>query len=170
MTTYRWNLHQPLRLHLHDNQKKAIEAYLVGIRAGVERVDTLLAPLAWTEGPPAVENLLAPLRNASYDSHIDQAALEAIAEYLHHLKEHIDYQEPSARKAEDSSAEGYLPELFKEYLREELRSRNARDRQHVAYKEAHRVWSDLGFLPLKGRILEIIGDQALTNVFADDTL
>ena len=50
MTTYRWNLHKPLRLHLHDNQKKAIEAYLVGIRAD-ERVDTLLAPLAWPRVP-----------------------------------------------------------------------------------------------------------------------
>ena len=167
VTTFKWNLHQPLRLHLHDNQKKAVEAYLVGIRTGAERVDTLLAPLAWTEGPPAVENLLAQLRKTSYDAQIDQAALESIAEYLHDLKATHQYQEPAAWKVEDSSAEGYLPELFKEYLREELRSRNARDRQHVAYKEAHRVWSDLGFLPLKGRILEIIGDQALTNVFAE---
>ncbi len=56
--------------------------------------------------------------------------------------------------------------MLKEYLREELRSRNARDRQQVAFKEAHRVWSDLGFLSLKGRILEIIGGQALANVFS----
>ena len=48
-----------------------------------------------------------------------------------------------------------------------MRSRNARDRQHVAFKEAHQVWSDLGLLPLKGRILEIIGGQALANVFSE---
>jgi pyruvate carboxylase subunit B len=167
VTTYRWSYHQPLRLHLHDNQKKAVEAYLLGIRAGVERVDTLLGPLAWTEGPPAVENLLKSLKTTSYEAQIDLTALEALTQYLQHLKEVHRYQEPLARKMEDSSAEGYLPELLKEYLREELRSRNARDRQHVAFKEARRVWSDLGFLPLKGRILEIIGGQALANVFAE---
>ena len=56
--------------------------------------------------------------------------------------------------------------MMKDYLREELRRQNARDRQQAAFKEAHRVWSDLGFLSLKGRILEIIGDQAMANVFA----
>ncbi len=167
VTTYRWNYHLPLRLHLHDNQKKAIESYLLGIRAGVERVDTLLGPLAWTEGPPAVENLLKSLRNTSYDSQLDMTALEAIAEYLQSLKESHHYQEPLVRKTEENPAEGYLPELLKDYLREELRSRNARDRQHVAFKEAHQVWKDLGLLPLKGRILEIIGGQALANVFSE---
>jgi pyruvate/oxaloacetate carboxyltransferase len=167
VTTYRWNYHQPLRLHLHDNQKKAVAAYLMGIRAGVERVDTLLGPLAWSEGPPAVEDLLKSLRNTSYDSQLDMTALESVAEYLQNIKETRHYQEPLARKTQDSSTEGYLPELLKEYLREELRSRNARDRQHVAFKEAHQVWRDLGLLPLKGRILEIIGGQALDNVFSE---
>jgi pyruvate/oxaloacetate carboxyltransferase len=166
VTTYRWNFHQPLRLHLHDNHKKAIEAYLVGIRAGVERVDTLLAPLAWAEGPPAVESLIASLGDTLYDLQIDLEALDSIADYIQTLKETHRYQELPQRKAEDSSAEGYIPELLKEYLREELRSRNARDRQQVAFKEAHRVWSDLGFLPMKGRILEIIGGQAMANVFS----
>jgi pyruvate/oxaloacetate carboxyltransferase len=82
VTTFKWNFHQPLRLHLHDNQKKAVEAYLLGIRAGVERVDTVLAPLAWPEGPPAVENLSAALAKRLYDTQIDPTALEAIATYL----------------------------------------------------------------------------------------
>ena len=37
----------------------------------------------------------------------------------------------------------------------------------MAFKEAHQVWNDLGLLPLKGRILEIIGGQALANVFSE---
>ncbi len=110
VTTYRWNFHQPLRLHLHDNQKKAIEAYLVGIRAGVERVDTLLAPLAWAEGPPAVENLVYSLGGTAYDPQIDMQVLNTIAEYIQALKETHRYQEPPPRKVEDSTAEGYLPE------------------------------------------------------------
>jgi pyruvate carboxylase subunit B len=166
VTTYKWNLHQPLRLHLHDNQKKAIAAYLVGIRAGVERVDTLLAPLAWAEGPPAVESLVSSLKDTLYDPQIDMAVLNTITEYLQALKETHRYQEPPPRKVEDTTEAGYLPGMLQEYLRVELRRQNARDRRQVAFKEAHRVWSDLGFLPLKGRILEIIGGQALANVFS----
>jgi pyruvate carboxylase subunit B len=166
VTSYRWNFHHPLRLHLHDNQKKAVAAYLLGLRAGVERVDTLLAPLAWAEGPPAVENLIEALAGTLYDPQIDREVLKALAEYLQALKTTHQYQEPPRQPAEDSSVAGYLPQTLKEYLKEELRSRNARDRQQAAFKEAHRVWSDLGFLPLKGRILEIIGGQALINVLA----
>ena len=166
VTTYKWNLHQPLRLHLHDNQKKAIAAYLLGIQAGVERVDTLLAPLAWAEGPPAVESLVSALGDTVYDPQIDMSALNTITEYLQALKETHRYQEPPPRKVEDTTEAGYLPGMLQEYLRVELRRQNARDRRQVAFKEAHRVWSDLGFLPLKGRILEIIGGQALANVFS----
>jgi pyruvate carboxylase subunit B len=166
VTTYRWNFPQPLRLHLHDNQKKATEAYLVGIRAGAERVDTLLAPLAWAEGPPAVESLMTSLEETLYNPQIDREALEAIADYLQTLKETRRYQALPTRQVADVSVESYLPEILKEYLREELRNRNARDRQQVAIREAHRIWSDLGFLPLKGRILEIIGGQTLANVFS----
>ena len=32
------------------------------------------------------------------------------------------------------------------------------------------VWSDLGFLPLKGRTLEIIGDQALPMYFPNSAI
>jgi pyruvate/oxaloacetate carboxyltransferase len=157
-----------LRLHLHDNQKKAVAAYLVGIQAGVERVDTVMAPLAWPEGPPAVENLLEALGGTSYDPRLDREALATATGYLQGLKESHRFQEPVRRKVEEGTGEGYLPEILKDYLREELRSRNARDRQQVAFKESHRVWSDLGFLPMKGRILEIIGGQALANVFATE--
>ncbi|MBM4287750.1 MAG: hypothetical protein FJ135_06325 [Deltaproteobacteria bacterium] len=166
VTTYRWHFHQPLRLHLHDNHKKAVEAYLVGIRAGVERVDTLLGPLAWADGPPAVENLLASLEGTSYDPQVDKGALDTMAEYLQALKASRRYQETLPRKKEDTAEEGYVPVMLKEYIKETLRRRNARDRLMVACKEAHRVWGDLGFLPLKGRILEIIGDQAISNVQA----
>ncbi|AEB09466.1 oxaloacetate decarboxylase [Desulfobacca acetoxidans] len=166
VTTYRKSFHQPLRLHLHDNYQKALEAYLVGIRAGVERVDTVLTSLAWPEGPPAVESLMFSLGGTMYDPHIDIDILYEISEYIQALKETRHYREPAPRKVESRAEEGFLPDLLKDFLREELRRQNARDRQHMAFKEAHRVWGDLGFLPLKGRILEIIVEQTVANVLA----
>ncbi|MGQ9921002.1 MAG: hypothetical protein ACUVRZ_06690 [Desulfobacca sp.] len=166
VTTYKWNFHQPLRLHLHDSQRKAVASYLVGVQAGAERVDTIMGPLVWSDCPPAAEELMAALAGTSFAPRLDQAALAAVSDYLKELKVAHRYQEPVRRKAEATGAEGYLPGLLKDYLREELRSRQARDRLQAALKEAHRVWQDLGFPPLKGRILEIVGDQALANLFA----
>ena len=168
VTRYRKKYHQPLRLHLHDNHKLALESYLVGIRAGAERVDTVVASLAWPEGPPPLESLIFSLGGTLYDPQLDLAVLEDINNYINELKETWHYKEPPARKPEDRGEPGYLPHLLKDYLREELRRRQARDRQHEVFKEAHQVWADLGFLPLKGRILEIIGDQAVLNVFAGE--
>lgn len=165
-TTYKWHFHQPLRLHLHDSQKKAVESYLVGVRVGAERVDTVMGPLVWSDCPPAAEQLMAALAGTSYDPQIDLGALEAVTAYLQELKAAHRYQDPPVRKTEGTAVEGQLPGLLKDYLREELRSRQARDRLQAAFKEAYRVWQDLGFPPLKGKVLEIVGDQALVNLFA----
>ncbi len=164
-TTFKWNYQRPLRLHLHDSQRTAVEAYLVGVQAGAERVDTVMAPLVWSDCPPAVENLLQAAERGPFEPRIDPAALAAVGEYLQELKAAHRYQETARRKIEETGVEGQLPGLLRDYLREELRSRQARDRQQAAFKEAHRVWKDLGFPPLKGRVLEIVGDQALTNLF-----
>jgi hypothetical protein len=106
------------------------------------------------------------LGGTMYDPHIDVDILYEISEYIQALKETRHYREPSPRKVESRAEEGFLPDLLKDFLREELRRQNARDRQHMAFKEAHRVWGDLGFLPLKGRILEIIVEQTVANVLA----
>jgi pyruvate carboxylase subunit B len=65
---------------------------------------------------------------------------------------------------DDRLGPDYLPGPLKEFIREELQRRDARDRQRVACKEAQQVWSDLGYPALKGRILEIVGLQAVENI------
>lgn len=164
VSRYREKFHQPVRLHLHNNHKLALDSYLVGIRAGAERVDTVVAPLAWPEGPPPVESLVFSLEGTLFDPQINRAVLEELAEYIDSLKKAYHYEDLPPRRPEDRGGEVRLPHLLKEFLREELRRRQARDRQHEVFREAQQVWADLGFLPLKGRILEIIGEQAVTNV------
>lgn len=164
VTRYRKKFHQPLRLHLHNNHEQALASYLVGIRAGAERVDTVVAPLAWPEGPPPVESLLFSLEGTLFDPQLDRAALEEISELVEALKKAYHYQEPPPRRPEDRGPEEKLPPLLKEYLQEELRRRQLRERWHEVLREARQVWADLGYPPVKLKILEIIGQQAVTNV------
>jgi pyruvate/oxaloacetate carboxyltransferase len=164
VSAYRRYFHQPLRLHLHDNHRAAITSYQEGIRQGVQLVDTTLSALSWSYGPPAVESLMFSLAGSPHDPHIDLDILGEVTEYLDFLKEKYGYRQPPPRKLDDRLGPAYLPGPLKEFIREELKRRDARDRQQVAYKEATQVWADLGHPALKGRILEIVGLQAVANI------
>jgi pyruvate carboxylase subunit B len=164
ITAYRRYFAQPLRLHLHNNHQAAITSYQEGVRQGAELIDTTLAALSWSYGPPPVESLMFALGGSSHDPHIDLDALGEVTEFLDHLKEKYNYKEPPPRKMDDRLGPDYLPGPLKEFISEELKRRDARDRQRVACKEAQQVWSDLGYPALKGRILEIVGLQAVENI------
>ena len=166
ITSYRRYFHQPLRLHLHNNHQAALTSYQEGVRQGAALVDTTLAALSWSYGPPPVESLMFSLGGSSHDPHIDLDVLGEASEYLEHLKEKYQYREPPPRKMDDRLGPDYLPGPLKEFIREELVRRDARDRQRVACKEAQQVWSDLGYPILKGRILEIVGTQAVENILS----
>ncbi len=167
ISAYRRYFHQPLRLHLHDNHQAAITCYQEGVRRGAELVDTTLAALSWPYGPPPLESLMFSLGGTIHDPHIDMDVLGEAVEQIDHLKEKYRYREPPPRKPDDRLGPGYLPGPLKDFVREELIRRDARDRQQAAFKEAQQVWGDLGYPALKGRILEIVGLQAVENVLAD---
>lgn len=166
ITAYRRYFHQPLRLHLHNNHQAALTSYQEGVRQGAALVDTTLAALSWSYGPPPVESLMFSLGGSSHDPHIDLDVLGEVTEYLDSLKEKYNYREPPPRKMDDRLGPDYLPGPLKEFIREELVRRDARDRQRVVCKEAQQVWSDLGYPILKGRILEIVGLQAVENTLS----
>jgi pyruvate/oxaloacetate carboxyltransferase len=166
IAAYRRYFHQPLRLHLHDNHQAAITAYQEGVRRGAELVDTTMAALSWPYGPPALESLMFSLGGTVHDPHIDMDILGEVSEQIDFLKEKYRYREPAPRKLDDRLGPAYLPGTLKEFVREELIRRDARDRQQAAFKEAQQVWGDLGYPALKGRILEIVGLQAVENVQA----
>lgn len=166
VSSYRRYFAQPLRLHLHNNHQAALTSYQEGVRQGARLLDTTLAALAWSYGPPPVESLMFSLAGSSHDPHIDLDVLREAADFLDHLKEKYHYREPAPRKMDDGLGPDYLPGPLQEFIREELKRRNARDRQQVACKEAQQVWSDLGYPVLKGRILEIVGLQAVENILS----
>jgi pyruvate carboxylase subunit B len=157
---------QPVRLHLHDNLQTAVACYQEGVRRGAELVDTTLAALSWPYGPPPVQSLMLSLGGTRHDPQLDMDALGEATEFIDYLKEKYHYREPALRRPDDLPGPASIPGLLKDFVREELLRRDARDRQSQAYKEAHQVWADLGYPALKGRILEIVGLQAVENILA----
>jgi len=163
VSAYRRYFHQPLRLHLHDSHQAAITSYLEGIRQGAAMVDTTVSALSWSYGPPPVESLMFSLGGSGHDPILNLDILGEVTEYLDSLKEKYHFRQPPPRQPDDRLSPSYLPGPLKEFIREELQRRDARGRQQAAYKEATQVWADLGHPALKGRILEIVGLQAVEN-------
>jgi pyruvate carboxylase subunit B len=163
---YKRYFSQPVRLHLHDNLQAAVACCQEGVRRGAEMVDTLMADLSWPYGPPPLQSLMFSLGGTRYDPNIDMDVLGEVSEFIEHLKDKYHYQEPAIRKPDDLPGPSTIPGLLKDFIREELIRREARDRQSHAFKEGHQVWADLGYPALKGRILEIVGLQAVENTLS----
>jgi len=104
-----------------------------------------------------------PLTHAYHSEGIDAALRGENGVGLYY-----DYREPPVRKGPDHLGPAYLPGPLRDFIREELKRRDARDRQQAAFKEAQEVWGDLGYPALKGRILEIVGLQAVENLFSPE--
>jgi pyruvate/oxaloacetate carboxyltransferase len=164
VSAYRRYFHQPLRLHLHDNLQAAVSCYQEGVRRGAELVDTTLGALSWPYGPPPLQSVMFSLGGTTHDPNIDMDVMGEASEYVDYLKEKYDYREPPVKKHDERMGPAYIPGPLKDFLREELMRRDARDRQQAAFKEAQQVWCDLGYPALKGRILEIVGLQAVENL------
>jgi pyruvate carboxylase subunit B len=164
VTAYRRYFPQPLRLHVHDNLQAAVPCCQEGVRRGVELVDTTLGALSWPYGPPPLQSLMFSLGGTTHDPHLDMDVMGEASEYVEHLKEHYGYREPPVRKQDELLGPASIPGPLKDFLREELNRRDARELKQAAVKEAQQVWCDLGYPALKGRILEIVGLQTVENL------
>jgi Pyruvate/oxaloacetate carboxyltransferase len=86
----------PLHLHTHYTSGMGSMSCLKAIEAGVDIIDTCLAPFALRTSMPAIEPLVASLRGTPRDSGIDLHKLLKLGEHLeniapkynHHLANH----------------------------------------------------------------------------------
>jgi len=72
----------PIHLHSHFTSGQAEMALLKAIEAGVDIVDTCLAPWAHRTSHPAVEPLVATLRNTSRDPGLDLRLMVELDEHM----------------------------------------------------------------------------------------
>ncbi|MDO9125091.1 MAG: pyruvate carboxylase subunit B, partial [Deltaproteobacteria bacterium] len=72
----------PIQLHTHYTSGMGTMTYLKAIEAGVDVVDTSLAPFALRSSQPAVEPLLVALQGTPWDPKLDLSKLLKLGEYL----------------------------------------------------------------------------------------
>ncbi len=156
----------PIHLHTHYTSGMASMIYLEAIKAGVDIVDTCLAPFALRTSQPAVEPIAATLVGTVRDPGFDLATLLELGDYIETIAP--KYRDYLARHRMSVIDTGVLihqvPGGMISNLVSQLKEANALDRLPEVYEEVARTRKDLGMPPLVTPTSQIVGVQAVLNV------
>ncbi len=158
----------PVQLHSHYIGGLALGAYIKGIEAGADVVDTASVPLAFGASQPPVETVVRALKNTPYDTGLDLAALFEVARLFEKLRQ--DYgQERGVTRINDMRVfDHQVPGGMISNLISQLEEQKALKRLPEVLEEIPRVRAELGYPPLVTPTSQIVGTQAVLNVIAGE--
>jgi pyruvate carboxylase subunit B len=156
----------PLHFHTHYTSGMASMAYLKAIEAGVDIVDTCLAPYALRTSMPAVEPLVVTLQGTRRDTGMDVQKLIELGEHLEKIapkyEKHLATNKLSLIDAGVLAHQ--IPGGMISNLVSQLKEMNALHRLDEVYADIPRTRKEAGTPPLVTPTSQIVGVQAVMNV------
>ena len=161
-------LRVPIELHTHYTSGQACMAHLKAIEAGVDIVDTSLAPFAHRTSHPAIEPLVVTLYGTERDTGLDVDQLVKCDQALEQIApKYRDFLDTSRMAVIDPEVLSHqIPGGMTSNFIAQLKAADALDRLHECHEETARVREDLGCPPLVTPTSQIVGVQAVQNVLA----
>lgn len=156
----------PLHLHTHYTSGMASMTYLKAIEAGVDIVDTCLAPFALRTSMPAVEPLVVTLQGTPRDTGLDLYKLLAMGNHLEEIApKYANFQATNTLSVIDTGVLAHqIPGGMISNLVSQLKEMKALDRLQEVYEEIPRTRKESGTVPLVTPTSQIVGVQAVMNV------
>jgi len=156
----------PIHLHTHYTSGMASMTNLEAIKAGVDIVDTCLAPFALRTSQPAVEPLVATLYGTTRDPGFDLNLLLELGDYIETIApKYRDYLAKHKMSVIDTDVLAHqVPGGMLSNLVNQLKEAKALDRLPEVYKEIAVTRKELGTPPLVTPTSQIVGVQAVLNV------
>jgi len=156
----------PVQLHTHYTSGMASMTYLKAIEAGVDIIDTALAPFALRSAQPAVEPIVAALRGTPRDTGLDLSHLFKLGQYIESIApKYRDFLDTTRMAVIDTGVLVHqIPGGMTTNLVAQLKEAGALDRIDEVYAELPRVRKELGYPPLVTPTSQILGIQAVQNV------
>lgn len=156
----------PLQLHSHYTSGMASMTYLKAIEAGVDVIDTALAPCGLRSSQPAVEPIVVALEGTERDTGLDLNLLSELGDYIESIApKYRDFLDTSKMSVIDTGVLMHqIPGGMISNLVSQLKEAGALDRLHEVYEELPRIRKELGYPPLVTPTSQIIGIQAVQNV------
>jgi oxaloacetate decarboxylase alpha subunit len=155
----------PLHLHSHCTAGLAPMSYMMAIEAGVDIIDTALAPLSQGTSQPATEQMVAALQGTPRDTGLDLALLSEIADYFSEVRrKYAEFESPVNNQIKTDVLVSQIPGGMLSNLVAQLRQQNAEEKLEAVLAEMPHVRKDLGYPPLVTPTSQICGSQAALNV------
>jgi len=156
----------PIHLHTHYTSGMGSMIYLEAIKAGVDIVDTCLAPFALRTSQPAVEPIVATLYGTVRDPGFDLPTLLELGDYMETIApKYRDYLAKNKMSVIDTGVLAHqVPGGMISNLVSQLIQAKALDRLNEVYKDVAITRKELGTPPLVTPTSQIVGVQAVLNV------
>jgi pyruvate carboxylase subunit B len=156
----------PIHLHTHYTSGMASMVYLEAIKAGVDIIDTCLAPFALRTSQPAIEPIVATLYGTTRDPKIDLSLLLELGDFVESIApKYRDYLAKHRMSVIDTGVLAHqVPGGMISNLVSQLKEAKALDRLPEVYKEVAVTRRELGMPPLVTPTSQIVGVQSVLNV------
>ncbi len=154
-----------ITLHTHDTAGLGAAAYLAAIDAGVDAVETSIAPFANGTSQPDTVRMLALLEGNPRCPKFDPKKLQQLREYFTGVYKELEKFTSPANERVDSDTLFYqVPGGMLSNFRNQLKEQNMSDKFEQVMAEIPYVRSCLGWIPLVTPTSQIVGTQAMLNV------
>jgi pyruvate carboxylase subunit B len=156
----------PVQLHSHYTSGMASMSMLKAIEAGVDIIDTTLAPFALRSSHPAIEPIVVALQGTERDTGLNLGVLAEIGQYFESIApKYRDFLSTTRMAVIDTGVLMHqVPGGMISNLVAQLREAKALDRIDEVYAELPKVRKELGYPPLVTPTSQIVGIQAVQNV------
>jgi pyruvate carboxylase subunit B len=158
----------PVHLHTHYTSGMASMACLKAIEAGVDGIDTCVAPFALRSSHPAIEPFIITLLDTPYAIHFDLEKIAEIDDYLESIiPKYMSFADTTKFSVIDIGVLMHqIPGGMISNLVSQLKQAKAIHRIKEVYEEIPRTRAEMGYPPLVTPTSQIVGVQAVMNVLA----
>ena len=156
----------PIQLHTHYTSGFGSMSCLKAAEAGVDVIDTALAPFAMRSAAPAVEPMVVTLEGTDRDTGLDVGHLLKLSNYFESIApKYRDYYIPTKMAVIDAGVLVHqIPGGMISNMVSQLKEQKALHRLEEVYEELPKTRKDLGYPPLVTPTSQIVGVQAVLNV------
>lgn len=157
----------PVYLHSHCTTGVAPMSYIEAIRAGVDGIDTAIAPFSSGTSQPTTESMYYTAVDMGIDTGLDINVINEISEYFTPIKEEYiksGLLDPKVMSVNTNALKYQVPGGMLSNMISQLKQQNAINRLPEVLREMPSVRKDLGYPPLVTPTSQIVGTQAVLNI------